>query len=109
MVLDYITLFSVGQGSEALSIDRIERTDDFIVWDSRDEYFDALVDDKQVIDGGIFSYGLIAGVAAAPDDIIEGRIVSFLAPPHVHAFIEVLDSLVRGMRQADWPEWPGQE
>ena len=109
MILDYITLFSVGKGTETLSIDRFERTDDLIVWESADEYSDALVDKGTVIDGGIFSYGLVAGVAAAPDVLIEGRIVSFLAPPHVHSIIEVLDSVVRAMRSAEWPEWAGLE
>ena len=106
MILNYITLFNAGKGSEALCIDRFERTEEFIVWESKEQYFDARKDNHRVIDGGIFSYGLVAGVAAAPDDLITNQIVSFLAPSSVHAILDVLDSVVRAMKSAEWPEWP---
>lgn len=108
VTLNYITLFTVGEGSEALVIDRFERTEELIVWESREQYFDSRKYEPEMIDGGVFTYGLVAGTAAAPDALIANQIVSFLAPPSVHALLDVLDSVVRAMRSAEWPEWPDQ-
>ena len=81
MILNYITLFSVGKDSEALIIDLFERTEELIVWDSREQYFEARQREPEVIDGGVYSYWMVAATSAAPDDLISNRIVSFLAPP----------------------------
>ena len=109
MILDYITLFSVGKGTEALLIDRFERTEDLIVWESREQYISARKDEPVAIDGGIFSYGLLTGTADVPDALIANQIVSFLAPSSVHALLNVLHSVVRAMRSAEWPEWPDKD
>ena len=109
MLLSYITLFRVCKDSEALVIDRFERTENLIVWDSSEQYISARIDEPKVIDGGIYSYGLVAAASHAPADIIDDRIVSFLAPSHVHSMLDVLGSVVRAMRTAEWPKWPDQE
>ena len=106
MILNYITLFSVGKDSEALIIDLFERTEELIVWDSREQYFEARQREPEVIDGGVYSYWMVAATSAAPDDLISNRIVSFLAPPHVYSLLDILHSVVRAMRSAEWPEWP---
>ena len=108
MILNYITLFSAGEGSEALVIDRFERTDDLIIWESREQYVEARKDEPKIIDGGIFSYGLVTGTASIPDALIANHIVSFLAPSSVHALLDVLHAVVRAMRSAEWPTWPDQ-
>ncbi len=108
-MFDYITLFSVGKGTEALLIDRFERTEDLIIWESKEQYFDARKDEPGAIDGGVFSYGLVAATAATPDALIANQIVSFLAPSSVHGLLGVLDAVVRAMGSADWPEWPDHE
>ena len=105
MILNYITLFNVGKYSETLLIDRFERTEDLIVWESEEQYFGARKDDPQPIDGGVFTYGLVTGVAGAPDNLITNQIVSFLAPTYVHGLVDVLNSLVQAMRSAEWPDW----
>ena len=106
MILNYITLFSVGKGSEALLIDRFDHSDDLIVWESKEQYFAARKDEPKVIDGGIFTYGLVTGTAMVPDALIANHIVSFVAPSSVHALLDVLHAVVRAMRSAEWPEWP---
>ena len=107
-MITYITLFKTGQYSETLIIDQFERTEDLIIWESEDEYFSSRMAEMRPVDGGVFSYGLIAAVSAAPDRIIDNHIVSFLAPDYVHGLLATLHALVRTMRSAKWPEWEEQ-
>ena len=102
----YVTLFSVGKGSEALVIDQLAKSNELIVWSSKEEYFAAREADPEPIDGGEFSYGLAAGKSNAPDSLISNSIVSFLAPESLLARLADLHAAVRALRGADWPEWP---
>lgn len=106
MILTYITMFSVGEGSEALIIDHldVEESKELIVWDSPAQYHSARKWEPENIDGGIYSYGLLAGTAALPDDLINNQIVSFLAPSSAHAILKVLNSVVEAMRSVEWPD-----
>ena len=102
----YVTFFSVGKDSETLIIDQfLEHVGDLVVWGSQEEYFAARQVEPEPIDGGVFSYGLATGTAAAPDAIIENRIVSFSASQSLVDLLQVLHSVVRAMRSAEWPEW----
>ena len=106
----YVTFFSDGPGSEALLIDQLrDNLDSWVVWESKNEYWDAQLSMPTSIDGGVYSYGLAAAAAAAaaPDDIFENRIVSYRAPQSLVDLLKQLDSVMRAMRNADWPEWPG--
>ena len=102
----YVTFFDVGKGSETLTIDHFERTEEIITWESKEQYFAERKGDPNPIDGGVYSYGLATGTSGAPDSLIAGRIVSYLAPSSLLALLNVLDSVVHALRSADWPEWP---
>ncbi len=103
----YVTLFSVGKNSEALIIDSFgDDVGELVVWESKEQYFSARQDEPEVIDGGIFAYGLAAGTSHFPDAIYGDRIVSFFAPSSLVELLRVLNSLVHAMRSADWPNWP---
>ena len=102
----YVTFFSVGEDSEALIIDKfLDNIGDLVVWESKDAYFAARCTEPDPIDGGVYSYGMAAATAQAPDDIIKGRIVSYLAPSSLVDLLRVLHSVVHAMRSAEWPEW----
>lgn len=102
----YFTFFDVGSGSETLIIDSFERTEEIIRWDSREDYFQASRTEPKPIDGGVYSYGLAAAVSMAPETIIPERIVSYRAPVSSLFLLNELDSLVRDLSGAEWPEWP---
>ena len=102
----YNTFFDVGKDSEALSLDRFTRTEDIIVWESKEQYFEARLAEPKVIDGGIYTYELVAALSMVPDSLISTQIVSFQAPDSLLAMLEELDSVVHALRGADWPEWP---
>ena len=102
----YITFFDVGKDSEALIIDNFERTEEIVMWNSKEDYFQSRKTDPKPIDGGIYSYGLAAAVSIAPDAVISERIVSYRAPDSLLSLLNRLDSLVRDLRNAEWPEWP---
>ena len=101
----YVTFFSVGKGSETLSIDQFpDNMGESVRWTSSEEYFAARID-YAPIDGGVFTYGLALATSAAPDAITENRIVSYLPTTSFLDLLGVLNSVVRAMRSADWPEW----
>ena len=83
----------------------LDHMGDVVTWSSQEEYFAARHTEPAPIDGGVYSYGIAAGTAAAPDALIENRIVSFFAPQSLVDLLRVLHSVVRAMRSADWPEW----
>lgn len=103
----YVTFFSIGKGSETLSIDYFaDNVGDLVVWESQEAYNSARCTEPDPIDGGEFSYGLATGVARAPSRVVDGRIVSYLAPDPLVDVLRVLNSVVRAMRGCEWPEWP---
>lgn len=103
----YVTLFSVGKGTEALLVDSFtDQWGDFVEWDSREQYFSARGDEPEVIDGGVYAYWLVAATWQLPESIHKNRIVSFSAAGSVLGLLRVLHSVVRAMRAADWPEYP---
>ena len=102
----YITFFNVGRGSETLNVDQFTRTEEIIVWESKEQYFAAREADTKPVDGGIYTYGLVAGTSMAPDSLISNQIVSYMAPNSLLNLLEQLDSVVRSFRKADWPDWP---
>ena len=105
----YITFFSVGKDSEALIIDHfLDNIGDLFVWESNDAYFAARYTEPDIIDGGVYSYFLATAKAGAPTNIIENRIVSYLAPKPLEDLLRVLHSVVEAMRSAEWPEWPDE-
>ena len=103
----YVTFFNVGKDSEALVVDRLGREEEVIRWPSEQAYFGARTDEPRPIDGGVYTYGLALGVAAGvvDDTYFEGRIVSFRPSEALLAMLEVLDSVVTGLRRCEWPEW----
>ena len=102
----YVTFFNVGKDSESLVIDQLSKTDEFIIWDTKNEYFDARESDPEPIDGGVFTYGLAAGVSLAPDALLSSKIVSFRPDAALLNSLNALDSIVMALRTMDWPEWP---
>ena len=103
----YTTFFDVGGHSQTLSIDYFTRTEEIIVWKSKEQYFAERCGDPKPIDGGVYTYGLGAAVSSAPDSLFSNQIVSYRAPDSLLALLEVLDSVVGALRRAEWPEWPG--
>ena len=102
----YITFFDVGNDSETLIIDSFERTEKLIKWETREDYFRSRMTEPKPIGGGVYSYGLVAAVSIAPDTVISERIVSYRAPDSLLSLVKKLDSIVRDLRGAEWPEWP---
>ena len=102
----YITFFKADGGSEALVVDEFTRVEAIIVWESKKKYFAARQAEPKPIDGGVYTYGLIAGASMAPDSLISDQIVSYKAPDSLLDLLGQLDSVVHALRKADWPNWP---
>ena len=105
----YVTFFNVGEDSEALVIDQLSVSDEFIIWDTKDEYFETRESEPEPIDGGVFTYGLAAGVSLAPDALLSSKIVSFRPDAALLDSLNALNSRIMALRTMDWPEWPEYE
>ena len=106
----YVTFFSVGKDSEALIIDQLkEDWDKVVVWESKERYFSARLEpNPKHIDGGIYSYMIACGMSLAPDDMFNGRIVSYQAPSSLVRLLLAFDEAVQALRFADWPDWEAE-